>query len=75
MALFAADFAQRMVAEVSAFLPLWLLPDDYNFKGEPQTIRAIFLILQMENPRPREVKLLGHGHTASEIPEIHGVSV
>lgn len=66
---------QAMVAGVSAFLPLWLLHNDFNFKVEPQNIRAISLILQMENPRPREVKLLGHGHTASEIPEIHRVSL
>jgi hypothetical protein len=39
-------------------------------KVEPQYVKANFLILHMESSRPREVKLLGHGHIASEILEI-----
>lgn len=58
-----------------SFSALVAVANDYNFKGAPQNIRAISLVLQMENPRPREVKLLGHGHIASEIPEIHRVSM
>lgn len=33
------------------------------------------LLQQMESSRSTEVKLLGHGHTTSEIPESHRISV
>ena len=53
---------KAVVARVSAFLPLWVLQNDYNFKIQSQNLSANSLILKMENPRPREMKWLGHGH-------------
>lgn len=66
---------RAVVSRVSDFLPLWVLPNDYNFKVESQNLSANSLILKMENPRPREMKWLGHGHKLSEILEIHRISI
>lgn len=75
MALFELILLRVIVAGISAFLPLWLLQNDYNLKVGPQNIRANSLIVWMGNPRPREVQLLDHGHTASKSPEVHRISI
>lgn len=54
-----------IVVGISDFLPLWLL-QSYNSQVEPQNILANCHILHVENPIPKEVKLLGHGHTVRE---------
>ena len=66
---------KAVVSRVSAFLPLWVLQNDYNFKVESQNLSANALILKMENPIPREMKWLVHGHKLSEILEIHRISI
>lgn len=75
MALFELILLRVIVAGISAFLPLWLLQNDYNLKVGPQNIRANSLIVWMGNPRPREVQLLDHGHTASKSPEVHNLNL